>query len=66
MYEKMYFKSGKCETCKSSGIVVSGRNRLNKSVCYRCDREIFEKVGEIQKERWITGGSANPYFKRRS
>ena len=66
MYEKMYFKSGKCGACRCSGVVVSGRDNSGKGVCYRCDREVFEKVGEIQKERWISGGRANPYFKRKS
>lgn len=61
MYEKMFFKSGTCKKCKSRGVMLMGTKRdYSYGICCECDSETFNKVGEIQKARWLSGGPANP------
>jgi len=63
MYEKLFFKSGKCSKCGAVETVVMGtERRRGVGICSRCDSELFYNTAEFQKNRYLNGGPVNPRF----
>jgi len=56
MYDEMFFQVGRCTqcTCRRTMVVSAGLKR-NSGVCMRCDPDLFNKVAELQKDRWLRG-----------
>tara|TARA_R100000664_G_C2757876_1_gene146372 strand:- start:1218 stop:1382 length:165 start_codon:yes stop_codon:yes gene_type:complete len=48
----MKIKTGKCDQCGSLGSLVKSRE-LKK--CRTCVPELWNKVAEMEKERWLQG-----------
>ena len=66
MYDKLFFKSGKCVKCYAEEVVLMGMHRRRGyGICSRCDSESFHKTAELQKNRYLGGGPVNPRFDNR-
>ena len=65
MYEKLFFKSGRCAQCGAQEVVVMGtQKRWGAGVCSRCDISLFDSTAEFQKQRYLKGGPVNPRFNK--
>ena len=65
MYEKLFFKSGRCAKCEAQEVVVMGtQKRWGTGICSRCDVDLFNSTASFQKRRYLGGGPVNPRFNR--
>mgnify|MGYP003660835102 CR=1 FL=1 len=63
MYEKLFFKSGKCASCQCQEVVVMGtQKKWGFGICSRCNLELFNGTANLQKNRYLSGGPVNPRF----
>ena len=53
----MYFINfARCSVCNQKKSVAINKKTLNRKICSDCNREYYEEVSLLQKERWMSKG----------